>query len=234
MKLFIPSLVLQTGCGFFLNQSSFVLLTRFPAWVAHSPAPLPPDHRGPGPLAPNCGDHGPSDSTLAVVRGGRLGPSRCGAARGSGDDARRTRATAWSGTGNRGPLGDRLTPRARTGCETPAACGKGGERRTKDVHRIFRRSQKEDGAHQQHTGSLTREEPRLLLHTCQEQFPLYYPFLSLLARTGVRFGEALGLQWGDIDFQGRFIEVRRTLSHHRLSTPKERERPVRGYVLATH
>jgi integrase len=39
----------------------------------------------------------------------------------------------------------------------------------------------------------------------------------------VRFGEAIGLQWGDIDFQGRFIEVRRTLSHHRLSTPKSRK-----------
>jgi integrase len=65
------------------------------------------------------------------------------------------------------------------------------------VHRIFRRSRREDGAHQQHTGFLTREELGLLLRTCQEHFPLYYPFLSLLARTGVRFGEAIGLQWGE-------------------------------------
>jgi integrase len=31
----------------------------------------------------------------------------------------------------------------------------------------------------------------------------------VLLRTGMRIGEALGLQWGDIDFNGRFIEVKR-------------------------
>ena len=35
-------------------------------------------------------------------------------------------------------------------------------------------------------------------------------FLCAL-RTGLRFGELAGLQWGDLDFGGRFIEVRRTL-----------------------
>jgi integrase len=33
-------------------------------------------------------------------------------------------------------------------------------------------------------------------------------------------GEALTLQWVDIDFSGWFLEVRRTLSHRRITTPK--------------
>jgi integrase len=41
-----------------------------------------------------------------------------------------------------------------------------------------------------------------------------------LARTGMRFGEALGLQWQDIDFKGRFITVERSFSKGRIDTPK--------------
>ncbi len=40
-------------------------------WLARLP-PLPPDHPGPGSLAPNIGDHGPSDSALAAASGWRL------------------------------------------------------------------------------------------------------------------------------------------------------------------
>lgn len=39
-------------------------------------------------------------------------------------------------------------------------------------------------------------------------------------RTGLRLGELLGLQWADVDFHGRFIEVRRNLVAGRLTTPK--------------
>jgi hypothetical protein len=35
-------------------------------WLARLP-PLPPDHLGPGSLAPNIGDHSPSDSALAAA-----------------------------------------------------------------------------------------------------------------------------------------------------------------------
>ncbi|MGE0685010.1 MAG: tyrosine-type recombinase/integrase [Candidatus Binatia bacterium] len=72
----------------------------------------------------------------------------------------------------------------------------------------------------QKSGFLTREELGLLLRTCQAHFPDYYPFVSLLARTGLRPGEALALQWEDFDFQGRFITVHRAFSGARLSTPK--------------
>jgi integrase len=43
---------------------------------------------------------------------------------------------------------------------------------------------------------------------------------TLLARTGMRLGEALALQWGDIDFRGRFIEVRRNYVRGRVTRPK--------------
>lgn len=86
--------------------------------------------------------------------------------------------------------------------------------------RILRRSRTEAGEQQQKASFLTSEELGLLLRTCQEHFPTSYPFVSLLARTGLRLGEAVGLQWGDIDFNGRFIEVRRTRSNWRITTPK--------------
>jgi len=67
---------------------------------------------------------------------------------------------------------------------------------------------------------LTREELALFLAAVQEHFPAFYPLFLLLARAGVRFGEALALKWQDIDFHGEFIEVRRGWRQKRLSTPK--------------
>ena len=50
--------------------------------------------------------------------------------------------------------------------------------------------------------------------------PEHYPLFLTLARTGMRLGEALGLQWGDLDFHGNFIEIRRALVEGRLTTTK--------------
>jgi integrase len=86
--------------------------------------------------------------------------------------------------------------------------------------RILRRSRKEEGEQKQKAGFLTREELGLLLRTCQEHFLAYYPFVSLLSRTGLRLHEAIALQWGDVDFHGRFLNVQRNFSHRKLDTPK--------------
>lgn len=67
---------------------------------------------------------------------------------------------------------------------------------------------------------LEKEELKLLLDTVQTHYPDHYPLFLLLARTGLRIGEALALQWGDIDFAGRFITVRRSIVRGRISTPK--------------
>jgi len=43
----------------------------------------------------------------------------------------------------------------------------------------------------------------------------------------MRIGEALGLQWDDVDFNSRFIEVRRSIVRGKISTPKsEKSRRV--------
>lgn len=69
---------------------------------------------------------------------------------------------------------------------------------------------------------LTSEELKLLLDTVNQYFPDHYPLFLLLARTGCRIGEALGLKWGDIDFNGRFVNLRRSLSRGRITTLKNK------------
>lgn len=69
---------------------------------------------------------------------------------------------------------------------------------------------------------LTDDELNLLLKTVYESPKLkeHFCLFLLLARTGMRIGEALALQWGDIDFNGRFIQVRRSDVRGIISTPK--------------
>ena len=47
-----------------------------------------------------------------------------------------------------------------------------------------------------------------------------YSFLLTLAYTGVRRGEAMGLQWKNIDFQNNTIKIERTRDHLGERTPK--------------
>ncbi len=70
---------------------------------------------------------------------------------------------------------------------------------------------------------LTREEVSLLLATTKDKLPRYYPLFLCAVRTGLRMGELLALQWGDIDWQSRFIEVQRNYTHFRITTPKSGE-----------
>ena len=86
--------------------------------------------------------------------------------------------------------------------------------------RIMRTTREEKGTQQQKIDFLTRAELAALLATCQEYFASAYPFVLLLARTGLRIGEAVALQWSDIDFQGRFLTVQRNWVDGHLTTPK--------------
>lgn len=67
---------------------------------------------------------------------------------------------------------------------------------------------------------LSRKELGVLLDAVSENYKEHYALFLLLARTGMRIGEALALEWGDIDFAGRFITVSRSLVRGRISTPK--------------
>jgi integrase len=51
----------------------------------------------------------------------------------------------------------------------------------------------------------TREEVQLLFDAARQHSPREYPLFLCAARTGMRLGELLGLQWGDLDFNGRFV-----------------------------
>ncbi|MEW6299904.1 MAG: site-specific integrase [Thermodesulfobacteriota bacterium] len=98
--------------------------------------------------------------------------------------------------------------------------------------RIMRTTRKEKGEQQGKIDFLTREEVALLLDTYREHCPAYYPFVLLLARTGLRLGEAVALQWGDIDFHTRFIDVRRNWVDGTLTTPKSGK--ARRVDMSTH
>ena len=67
---------------------------------------------------------------------------------------------------------------------------------------------------------LTKDEARTFLELVAEHYPRYYPLFLCALRTGLRLGELLALEWGDIDFLRDFIEVHRAYVEGRLTTPK--------------
>ena len=67
---------------------------------------------------------------------------------------------------------------------------------------------------------LTKEGVSLFLDTCQAHAPEHQPFFLCAFRTGMRLGELLGLQWGDVDWHGKFIQVRRSYKLGRISPTK--------------
>lgn len=68
----------------------------------------------------------------------------------------------------------------------------------------------------------TREEIARLLTVTEQDWPKWYPFILSLARAGLRLGEAVGLEWQDVDFDQRVLLIRRSINHRqrRMSAPK--------------
>ena len=66
----------------------------------------------------------------------------------------------------------------------------------------------------------TQEELKTLLDIMMLHFKKHYPMFLSMARTGIRYGECLGLQWNDIDFENRFIHIQRGFSKGKIETPK--------------
>ena len=59
-----------------------------------------------------------------------------------------------------------------------------------------------------------------IMNTVREKIGDYYPFFLCAARTGLREGELIGLRPHDLDFNGRFINVQRSISRGKVTTPK--------------
>jgi integrase len=67
---------------------------------------------------------------------------------------------------------------------------------------------------------LTTEEVSLFLEVSQTHASEHYPFFLCAFRTGMRLGELLGLQWGDVDWHGKFIRVSRSYKLGRITPTK--------------
>lgn len=70
---------------------------------------------------------------------------------------------------------------------------------------------------------LTRDELAKVLALAKTEAPALYPLFLCAARTGLRQGELLALQWDDLNFASRFLEIRRNLTHGTMTTPKNGE-----------
>jgi len=67
----------------------------------------------------------------------------------------------------------------------------------------------------------TLEELHKVELTCQEHWPGYYEFVLCMSRTGLRIGEAIGLQVPDIDFQAEQLKIRRSVDiYGDITSPK--------------
>lgn len=67
---------------------------------------------------------------------------------------------------------------------------------------------------------LAPEQAKRLLASCAEKFPDKYPVLLCLLQTGLRIGEVLALEWGDVDWGQNLLTVRGTWFQGRKVTPK--------------
>jgi integrase len=59
-----------------------------------------------------------------------------------------------------------------------------------------------------------------VLNVAEERYPALYPILLGAVHTGLRQGELIGLQWGDVDLHGRVIHVRRSVVLRQETTTK--------------
>jgi integrase len=75
-------------------------------------------------------------------------------------------------------------------------------------------------ARQEAVKAMTREQLGTFLEATRQVSPAYLPLFTTLAGTGLRLGEALGLQWQDVDFATRTIRVERGVSSGQIETPK--------------
>jgi integrase len=67
---------------------------------------------------------------------------------------------------------------------------------------------------------MTVDEVSLFLETCKKHRKDWYPLFSCAFRTGMRLGELLALQWRDIDWNSKCIQVKRSFRNGRITKPK--------------
>jgi integrase len=78
----------------------------------------------------------------------------------------------------------------------------------------------------------TLEELHQLEARVAEKHAAYYEFVLMMARTGVRIGEALGLQWKDLDLDKGIALIRRNIPIHRQVQPTKTKSSERSLDLS--
>jgi integrase len=74
-------------------------------------------------------------------------------------------------------------------------------------------------------------EVPLYLEGLKAKAPRYFAILRTMTFTGLRLGEALGLEWGDVDWSGGFLTVRRSRWRDTTTAPKT-ARSIRRVTLS--
>lgn len=85
---------------------------------------------------------------------------------------------------------------------------------------LIRRLERREAREVRQVAAWTREEVAAILEMAREKEPRVYPVLVLLFQTGARRGEALGLQWSDVDLARGVLQIRRSRVRDRTGTPK--------------
>ncbi|MFH0824102.1 MAG: site-specific integrase [Pseudomonadota bacterium] len=80
---------------------------------------------------------------------------------------------------------------------------------------------------------LSWEDREILEGAFRQYTPRYYPLVLAGFRTGLRIGELIALQWGDIDFHHRLMLVQRNVTRNRITTPKSKS-SVRQVRMTAH
>ncbi len=75
-------------------------------------------------------------------------------------------------------------------------------------------------ARQEEIKAFTAEQLAEFLAASAEHDLRHYPLWLSISRTGMRLGEALALQWDDVNFRDQEIRVTRQISAGRIETPK--------------
>ncbi len=93
------------------------------------------------------------------------------------------------------------------------------ENPTKGLGKFYRQAKRKH----EEISPLTEEESLLFLEKTLEYERKHYPLFLCALYTGMRSGELAGIQWTDIDWNGKFIEVRRAMNRFgEVSTVKTR------------
>ena len=82
------------------------------------------------------------------------------------------------------------------------------ENPTKGLGKFYRQAKRKH----EEISPLTEEESLLFLGKTLEHERRHYPLFLCALHTGMRSGELAGIQWTDIDWNGKFIEVRRAIN----------------------